>query len=133
MMAGAASRAGRALGCSRYGGGTLADCSVDENPYLRRAAEQLRSAALDNLALLRLGAFTDEVKRETFEELIEEIRTLKKGAFAPLSEQPFIRAILFPSGGLGLLAGGVGRDRPAAGARGRGGPGPRRDDGLPRR
>jgi len=72
--------------------------------YLRRAAEQLRSAALDNLALLRLGAFTDEVKRETFEELIEEIRTLKKGAFAPLSEQPFIRAVLFPSGGLGLLA-----------------------------
>jgi hypothetical protein len=72
--------------------------------YLRRAAEQLRAAALDNLALLRLGAFTDEVKRRTFDELIAEIRSLKKGAFAPLSEQPFIRAILFPSGGLGLLA-----------------------------
>ncbi len=72
--------------------------------YLRRAAEQLRAAALDNLALLRLGAFTDEVKRKTFEELIEEIRRLKKGAFAPSSEQPFIRAVLFPSGGLGLLA-----------------------------
>ncbi|HEY2801564.1 MAG TPA: hypothetical protein VGI85_13285 [Chthoniobacterales bacterium] len=72
--------------------------------YLRRAAEELRAAALDNLALLRLGAFTNEVKRKTFEELIEEIRGLKKGAFAPLSEQPFIRAILVPSGGLGLLA-----------------------------
>jgi hypothetical protein len=72
--------------------------------YLRRAAEQLRAAALDNLALLRLGAFTDNVRRQTFEELSEEIRRLKKGAFAPLSEQPFIRAILVPSGGLGLLA-----------------------------
>jgi hypothetical protein len=72
--------------------------------YLRRAAEQLRGAALDNLALLRLGAFTDEVRRKTFEELIDEIRRLKKGAFAPLSEQPFIRAVLFPSGGLGLIA-----------------------------
>jgi hypothetical protein len=72
--------------------------------YLRRAAEQLRAAALDNLSLLRLGAFTNEVKRQTFEELIVEIRNLKKGAFAPLSEQPFIRAVLFNSGSLGLLA-----------------------------
>jgi hypothetical protein len=72
--------------------------------YLRRAAEQLRAAALDNLALLRLGAFSNEVRRRAFDELIVEIRSLKKGAFAPLSEQPFIRAVLFPSGGLGLLA-----------------------------
>jgi hypothetical protein len=72
--------------------------------YLRRAAEQLRAAALDNLALLRLGAFTNEVKRETFDELIVEIRNLKKGAFAPLSEQPFIRAVLLNTGSLGLLA-----------------------------
>jgi hypothetical protein len=43
-------------------------------------------------------------KRRAFTELIGEIRTLKKGAFAPLSEQPFIRAILVPSGSLGLLA-----------------------------
>ncbi|MGH8164554.1 MAG: hypothetical protein ACREP1_09495, partial [Rhodanobacteraceae bacterium] len=65
--------------------------------YLRRAAEELRAAALDNLAVLRLGAFTNEIKRTSFEELIEEIRRLKKGAFAPLSEQPFIRAVLVPS------------------------------------
>ena len=64
----------------------------------------MRGAALDNLALLRLGAFTDEVRRKTFEELIDEIRRLKRGAFAPLSEQPFLRAVLFPSGGLGLIA-----------------------------
>ncbi len=72
--------------------------------YLHRAAEQLRAAAVGNLALLRLGAFTNEVKRTMVEELMVEIRGLKKGAFAPLSEQPFVRAVLFPSGGLGLIA-----------------------------
>jgi hypothetical protein len=39
-----------------------------------------------------------------FDELIAEIRALKKGAFALLTQQPFIHAIIFPSGGLGLLA-----------------------------
>jgi hypothetical protein len=72
--------------------------------YLHRAAEQLRAAALDKLSLLRLGAFTNEVKRKMVEELVVEIRDLKKGAFAPLSEQPFVRAVLVPSGGLGLIA-----------------------------
>ena len=46
-------------------------------------------------------------KRQMFNELIAEIRDLKAGAFAPLSDQPFIRAILFPGAALGLLA--VGR------------------------
>lgn len=86
---------------------------------LRRAAEQLREAAISNLQLLRVMIRTEEAKRETFDELtarklegkretfdelIAEIRGLKKGAFAPLTEQPFIRAIIVPSGGLGLLA-----------------------------
>jgi uncharacterized integral membrane protein len=71
---------------------------------LRRSAEKLREVAINNLRLLRLASYGIEAKREMFAELIAEIRTLKKGAFAPLSEQPFIRAILVPSGGLGLLA-----------------------------
>jgi hypothetical protein len=87
--------------------------------FLRRAAEQLRKAAITNLQLLRVMIRAEEAKRETFDELIArqleakrktfdeliaEIRSLKKGAFAPLTEQPFIRAIIYPSGGLGLLA-----------------------------
>ena len=71
---------------------------------LRRAAEQLRDAAISNLQLLRVMSHESEEKRRTFDELIGEIRGLKKGAFAPLTEQPFIQAIIFPSGGLGLLA-----------------------------
>jgi hypothetical protein len=52
----------------------------------------------------RQGEPEPEKKRQTFDKLIAEIRSLKKGAFAPLTEQPFIRAIIYPSGGLGLLA-----------------------------
>jgi hypothetical protein len=72
--------------------------------FLHRAAEQLRETAISNLQLLRAWNYRSSVKRRTFDELIAEIRGLRKGAFAPLSEQPFIRAILLPSGGLGLLA-----------------------------
>lgn len=71
---------------------------------LRRAAEQLRDAALSDLQLWRVRGRTDPEKREMFDELIGEIRGLKKGAFAPLTEQPFVRAIIVPSGGLGLIA-----------------------------
>jgi hypothetical protein len=71
---------------------------------LRRAAEHLRGAALSNLQLLRIRGHAIAEKREMFDELIAEIRGLKKGAFAPLTEQPFVRAIIVPSGGLGLIA-----------------------------
>jgi hypothetical protein len=33
-----------------------------------------------------------------------EIRNLKTGAFAPLTDQPFIRAALFPGAAFGLIA-----------------------------
>jgi len=71
---------------------------------LRRAAEQLRDATLSNLQLSRVRGRAIEAKRATFDELIAEIRGLKKGAFAPLTDQPFVRAVLFPGAGLGLLA-----------------------------
>ena len=71
---------------------------------LRRAAEQLRETALNDLRRFRLLGREVEAKRETFDELIAEIRDLKTGAFAPLTDQPFIRAVLFPGAGLGLIA-----------------------------
>jgi hypothetical protein len=71
---------------------------------LRRAAEQLRETALNDLRRFRLLGREVAAKRETFDELIAEIRDLKTGAFAPLTEQPFVRAVLFPGAGLGLLA-----------------------------
>ena len=63
---------------------------------LRRAAEQLRETALNDLRRFRLLGRDVEAKRQIFDELIAEIHDLKTGAFAPLSDQPFIRAVLFP-------------------------------------
>ena len=37
-----------------------------------------------------------------FLKTINEIRDLSRGAFAPLSNQPFFRAILFTSGSIGI-------------------------------
>ena len=71
---------------------------------LRRAAEQLRETALNDLRRFRLLGRDVEAKRQVFDELMGEIRDLKTGAFAPLSDQPFLRAILFPGAALGLLA-----------------------------
>jgi hypothetical protein len=71
---------------------------------LRRAAEQLRETALNDLRRFRLLGREVEAKRQMFDELIAEIRDLKTGAFVPLSDQPFIRAVLFPGAALGLLA-----------------------------
>ena len=58
----------------------------------------------NDLRRFRLLGQESEAKRQTFDELIAEIRDLKMGAFAPLTEQPFIRAVLFPGAALGLLA-----------------------------
>ena len=71
---------------------------------LRRAAEQLRETALNDLRRFRLVGQESDAKRQTFDELIAEIRDLKAGAFAPLTDQPFIRAVLFPGAAVGLLA-----------------------------
>ncbi len=72
--------------------------------FLRRSAEQLRSAVINDLQFERLKSYDQPVRRTAFDELIAEVRGMRKGAFAPLSEQPFIRAIIYPSGGIGLLA-----------------------------
>jgi hypothetical protein len=69
---------------------------------LRRAAEHFRETALNDLRRFRLLGQESDAKQRTFDELMVEIRDLKTGAFAPLSHQPFVRAVLFPGVGLGL-------------------------------
>lgn len=71
---------------------------------LNRSAEKLRAATIRSLQSERTRNYNDPVKRQSLDELIAEVRAVRTGAFAPLSEQPFIRAILYPSGGLGLIA-----------------------------
>ncbi|HKP02170.1 MAG TPA: hypothetical protein VJU77_02315 [Chthoniobacterales bacterium] len=86
-------------------------CSV----RLYRAARKARRTAIDRLSDHRLQALyhTTEVQTpegraqaetrvKMIEETISEIRDLSRGAFAPLSNQPFFRAILFTSGSIGI-------------------------------
>ena len=82
----------------------IAACVLGSAILLRHAAEQLRETALNDLRRFRLLGQEIEAKRQTFDELMAEIRNLKTGAFAPLTDQPFIRAALFPGAALGLLA-----------------------------
>ena len=82
----------------------LAACSALS---MRRAAEKARSAALRELRKSRAfaAAQTDETSRkrvQMLDEVIGEINDLNEGAFAPLSSQPMVRALLYPAGGLGL-------------------------------
>jgi hypothetical protein len=58
----------------------------------------------EDLRRFRLLGQESDAKRRTFYKLMAEIRDLKAGAFAPLSDQPFVRAVLFPGAGLGRLA-----------------------------
>jgi hypothetical protein len=74
---------------------------------MRRAAEKARSAALRELRKSRAfaAAQTDETSRkrvQMLDEVIGEINGLNEGAFAPLSSQPVVRALLYPAGGVGL-------------------------------
>jgi hypothetical protein len=86
-------------------------CSV----RLYRAARKARRTAIDRLSDHRLHALhytndakspEDRARAETrvkmIEETINEVRDLSRGAFAPLSNQPFFRAILFTSGSIGI-------------------------------
>jgi hypothetical protein len=72
--------------------------------FLRHVAEKLRKVAIEDLRLLRSADYQDALKRDAFSEVIDEIRKLKTGAFAPITDQPFIRAILLPGAALGLLS-----------------------------
>jgi hypothetical protein len=86
-------------------------CSV----RLYRAARKARRTAIDRLSDHRLHALQhtndvespdDRARAQTrvkmIEETINEIGALSRGAFAPLSNQPFFRAILFTSGSIGI-------------------------------
>ena len=86
-------------------------CSVQ----LYRAARKARRTALDRLSEHRLHALYQagivqsgdqraqlQTRVKMIEETVGEIRHLSRGAFAPLSDQPFFRAILFTSGSIGI-------------------------------
>ena len=76
---------------------------------LQNAARKAKNAAEATLEakVKRLQAATVESQAQNnanqAEKLLEEIRTLRRGAFVPFWENPVLGAILLPSGGLGVL------------------------------
>jgi len=76
---------------------------------LQNAARQAKNEAEATLAakVKRLQAATaeSEVKNNTnqAERLLEEIRSLRRGAFVPFWENPVLGAVLLPSGGMAVV------------------------------
>lgn len=80
---------------------------------LRRSAEDARTNALQDYerTLMRLRARSDagengksENAAKQIEQLMERIRSETAGAFSPLSQQPFVRALLIPLGSFGTIS-----------------------------
>jgi hypothetical protein len=70
---------------------------------LPKVAKEYRDKVLLRLKRRRRQALMRERKApETIDTMLEEVQSTHKGAFSYLWEQPAIRALLFPSGGIGL-------------------------------
>lgn len=75
---------------------------------LRLSAERARRATLRTLgqrriALIGSGESGHQARLAQLETVIEEIRGLREGAFAPWSHHPVVRAAILPFGGAGAL------------------------------
>jgi hypothetical protein len=70
---------------------------------LRRAAEESRQTFVRGLRRKQIGVegAQGEQRRKVIEDSIADIEGEQRGAFAPLAQQPVLRALLFPFGGVG--------------------------------
>ena len=73
---------------------------------LRKAAERARTLVLGRLRDRYLACVVKDNRRRAaaLTELMTDIRSVRAGAFAPISEHPLAGAFLLPSGGLGIWA-----------------------------
>ena len=74
---------------------------------LRSAAERARKQVLGRLRdryLTCVSGGKDSQRASALKELIEEVTSVRSGAFAPISQHPVLGALLLPSGGLGVWA-----------------------------
>ena len=74
---------------------------------LRRAAEAARATFLDRLRvrLIRAMGRRDQMQLvRQIRELVKDVEERTDGAFAPISQQPVIKAVLMPFGGAGILS-----------------------------
>jgi hypothetical protein len=87
--------------------------AVSSVVILQRAARRARTTGLERLEAklnkLKAESATTETEKKSnlvaqAEKLVDEIHTLKTGAFAPFWENPIIGALLLPSGGSAVMA-----------------------------
>jgi hypothetical protein len=72
---------------------------------LRHEAQQARRVALKRLQEQLVEATGDGDGRRTsqLEVMIEQVKSIREGAYSPATENPVLHAILIPSGGVSLL------------------------------
>ena len=72
---------------------------------LRRSAENAREALLKKLQLKLLAALgrPQDGLGQQLQLLIQQVESCQEGAFAPITQQPVIKALLMPFGGAGVL------------------------------
>ena len=73
---------------------------------LRDAAEAARQDAIRKMESRRIGHLKGNRKSlaDAMDLLIDDVRDEKRGAFAVLSQYPWLAAIILPSSGLGAWA-----------------------------
>jgi hypothetical protein len=74
---------------------------------LRRAAARARSRAVQRLGrkyleLIGAGDGKKELAAQV-KDALEQVQNITEGAFRPLSEEPLLRALIIPTGGLSGL------------------------------
>jgi hypothetical protein len=76
--------------------------------WLRRIAERVREGSLRSMEdlLLELQGRGKEAEglEKQMQAMIEQVRTIREGAFAPISQQPLVRAILLLAGSISGIA-----------------------------
>ena len=77
--------------------------SIGMAALLNHGAERARRKALEGMQAdqLWLAGSGSKDLSGSFKDLVESVKGLRKGAFAPFFEQPMVRAILVPLGGAG--------------------------------
>ena len=72
---------------------------------LRRSAEELRTEVTDRLAQQIIGAYSAEPPSkddgDRIQYVLQEIKDIRKGAFAPFLQQPALQSLLVPFVGIG--------------------------------
>ena len=74
---------------------------------LRQAAEKLRTQVIDRLSRKLIGLYAapvpDAARQARVRSVLEEVKSIRQGAFSPFFQNPVVQALVVPFGGVGGL------------------------------